>query len=105
MATLPLWCKYTFKSSKLGIYWGHLKISICGNFKYPKTASAEGSELFSCLHVIKDCNIVSSYKMNALKLALDADVHLWISGYNKTRPVARAGHSLIKKIIIKNKKN
>ena len=30
---------------------GNLKVSICGNFKYPKRASAEGFQLFSCLDI------------------------------------------------------
>ena len=29
--------------------FGNFKISLCGNVKFPKIASAEGFELFSCL--------------------------------------------------------
>ena len=37
-----------FLSQIMG-FRGYLKVTICGNFEYPKIASVEGFELFSCL--------------------------------------------------------
>ena len=48
-------------------FCGNLKVAICGNFEYPKIASAEGFELFSCLAV--DSSGLSSRRGRALKLS------------------------------------
>ena len=40
--------KYVFLVTIMG-FCGNLQVSICGNFKSSKIASAEGFELFSCL--------------------------------------------------------
>ena len=40
-------------------YCRYMKFSICGNFKYPNSALAEGIDIFSCLIYAFSCE--SSY--------------------------------------------
>ena len=48
-------------------FCGNLKVAICGNFEYPKIASVEGFELFSCLTKCGDqweCECIGPLNLN-----------------------------------------
>ena len=55
---MDIWMQY-------GDYCGNMKLSICGNFEYPKFVSAEEFELISCLLISSNKSCISTNQREA----------------------------------------